>query len=112
MLYQNRGWSAHTDDQYQFHIILGANIRANEERIKELENYCEQSTDENNQKVKDNKDLKEKLGHERDINQELEDELKRKDEEIAHLKKCVKVEMKLQLISRIFSKKVQMKWSS
>ena len=87
---QNRGWSAHTDDQYQFHIILGAEIRANEERIKELENYCEQSTDENNQKVKDNKDLKEKLGHERDINEELEEEIKRKDEDISHLKKCVK----------------------
>ena len=31
---QARGWSAHNDDQYQFHIILGGHIRVKEARIK------------------------------------------------------------------------------
>ena len=31
---QSRGWSAQTDDPYQFHIILGGNIRDNEMKIK------------------------------------------------------------------------------
>ena len=36
------------------------------------------------------KDLKRNLEHEKGMNEELEDELERKDEEIKHLKKCVK----------------------
>ena len=34
--------------------------------------------------------MKENLQNERDINEQLEDEIKSKDEEIDHLKKCVK----------------------
>ena len=62
---QARGWSAHNDDQYQFHIILGGHIRVKEARIKELENDFQKYTDENNQKLKDCKDLKESLRNER-----------------------------------------------
>ena len=86
---QSRGWSAKTDDQYQFHIILGGNIRDNEMKIKQLEYDIEKTIDENNQNLKDLKDLKENLRQERELNEELLDEVKRNDEEIKHLKKCV-----------------------
>ena len=43
---QSRGWSAQTDDQYQFHIILGSAIRCYESKIEQLENYLEKTVDE------------------------------------------------------------------
>ena len=85
---QCRGWSAKTDDQYQFHIILGGNTRDNEMKIKQLENDIEKTIDENKQNLKDLKDLKENLRQERELNEELL-EVKRNYDEIKHLKKCV-----------------------
>ena len=84
------GYSSETDDKYQFHIILGSNIRSRNSNLKQLEDKFEDMTDELNQKVKDVKDLKKNLEQEREINQELAEDLKRSDEEISHLKKCVK----------------------
>ena len=63
------GWSTKNNDQYQFHIILGRNVRVNEGIIKELKKDCEKAIKENNQKVKDFKDLKENLRIERYINE-------------------------------------------
>jgi hypothetical protein len=61
---QTRGWSAKTDDQYQFHIMLGNHNRGNEERMKEIKNYCKKAMNESNQKLKDYKELKEMLRQE------------------------------------------------
>ena len=86
---QARGWSPTNDDQYQFHMILGAHIRVKEARIKELEKDLEKTIDESNQKLKECKDIKHELKQEREINEELVDNLKRSDEEIKYLKECV-----------------------
>ena len=86
---QSRGWSPKTDDQYQFHIILGSAIRFYELKIEQLEKDLEKTVDEANQKLKDFKDIKDELREEREINEELVDNLKRTDEEIKHLKKSV-----------------------
>ena len=74
------------DDKYQLHIILGEHIRGNEARITELKNDCEKSIDESNQKLTDYKDLKDRLAQEKENNDDLENDLKQKDEEINLLK--------------------------
>ena len=68
---QSRGWSAQTDDQYQFHIILGSAIRCYESKIEQLENNLEKTVDESHQNFKDFKDMKDELRQEREINEEL-----------------------------------------
>ena len=86
---QSKGWSATTDDQYQFHIILGSAIRCYELKIEQLEKDLENTVDETNQKIKEFKDMKNELRQEREINEELLDDVKRSDEEIKHLQECV-----------------------
>ena len=86
---QSRGWSAQTDDQYQFHIILGSAIRCYESKIEQLENDLEKTVDESHQNFKDFKDMKDELRQEREINEELVVDVKRGEKEIKHLKECV-----------------------
>ena len=48
--------------------------------------HCEKSIDESNQKLKDYKDLKDRLAQENENNDDLTNDLKQKDEEINLLK--------------------------
>ena len=53
----------------------------------------QESIDESNQKLKDYKDLKERLAQEKENNDDLENDLKQKDEEINLLKMHVKAKV-------------------
>ena len=86
---QTMGWSAKNDDKYQFHIILGAKVRSQNAKIKQLENEFENKRDENLQYMKDLKDLNDRHTEEKVVNLEMESELVSKEEDIKHLKNCV-----------------------
>ena len=65
-------------------------VESMEIELKELKILLERANDENEENKKKVKDLKDDLHHERDIHEELVNELKEKDEENEHLRKCVK----------------------
>ena len=82
---QGRGWSPENSDPFQFHIILGEYIRAKDVEIKSLESNLEKYEDKANQNEKEIKDLKSEQNNEREINDEMEKDLDKKDELIKHL---------------------------
>jgi hypothetical protein len=78
---QKNGWSAKNSDQYQFHIILGSELRSQESKIKQLERDLEAVYDESKQKLKGFTDIKEELRRERENNDDMEHEMKKKEDE-------------------------------
>ena len=86
---QTMGWSAKNDDKYQFHIILGAKVRSQNAKIKQLENEFENKRDENMQYMKELKDLNDRHTEEKVVNLEMESELVNKEQEINYLKNLV-----------------------
>ena len=65
-------------------------VKSMEIELQELKILLERAKDENEENKKKVKDLKDDLHHERDIHEELVNELKETDEENEHLRKCVK----------------------
>ena len=87
-------YSPQNSDPFQFHIILGENIRAKEETIKSLECALEKYIEQSNQKEKDYNDLKNDLKRERENNDDMEDILDKRDNEINQLNENIKAKNK------------------
>jgi len=87
---QDKGWSAQNQDPLQFHIILGGKITALEENIKSLESVLEDNIEQNLQKDKNIKDLKNELKKERENNEDLEEELNIKESKVEYFEKSMK----------------------
>ena len=87
---QKNGWSANNGDQYQFHIILGSELRSQESKIKQLESDLEAHDDESKKRLKAFTDIKEELRSERENNDDMEHEMKKKEDEIDLLRMHIK----------------------
>ena len=87
---QKMGWNHSSKDPFQFHIILGKVIREKDTKIKEVENTLDKQIDQKEQNEYEISKLKNDLKYEKDINEEVEIELKRKEDQIDHLASCVK----------------------
>ena len=90
---QKNGWSANNSDQYQFHIILGSELRSQESKIKQLESDLEALDDESKQKLKGFTDVKEELRRERENNDDMEHEMKKKEDEMDLLRMHIKAKV-------------------
>ena len=77
-------------DPLQFHICLGEKIRAQESELTALLEELENSKEQNLQKEKAIKDLKNELKQERDNSEDLELDMNGKEDELKHLQKCLK----------------------
>ena len=86
---QRKGWT-HGQDPFQFYIILGSVIRERETQIKEVEETLEEIRDQNEEKVNEINKLKEDIKNEKKVNEEMEEELERRDGETKSLHSCVK----------------------
>ena len=80
----------HVYETMQTIIEDAEKVKSIEFDLKEVEILLEKVKDENEQNKKKIRDLKDDLHYQRDMNEELVNELKEKDEENEHLKKCVK----------------------
>jgi gas vesicle protein len=80
----------HVYETMQTMIEDAEKARSMEIELHESKMLLENLKDANEQNKKKIRDLKDDLDYERGINEELVDELKGKDDEIDHLKKCVK----------------------
>ena len=79
---QERGWSHDVNDPYQFQIILGEKLMSQTKRIKSFENNLESLEEENLQKDKHIKDLKADLKHHKDVTEDMEQEINKRDDVI------------------------------
>ena len=79
---QERGWSHDVNDPYQFQIILGEKLMSQTKRIKSFENNLESLEEENLQKDKYIKDLKADLEHHKDVTEDMEQEINKRDDVI------------------------------
>ena len=86
---QKNGWN-HGQDPFQFYIILGSVVRERETQIKELEEALEQLGDQNEEKDHEIYKSKEDIKNEKKVNEEMEEELERRDVETKSLHNCVK----------------------
>ena len=91
---QERGWSQDNSDPYQFHIILVEKMLIQTNRLNSLESILENVKEENLQKEKYLKDLKADLEHQKDINEDMEDGIKKKHEVIQSLQYGIDGKMK------------------
>ena len=81
---QKSGWN-HGQDPYQFYIILGSAIREKENQVKDLEEALEHQIDQNNQKDHYISKWKDDLKNERNVNEDLEKDINKRDEIIQSL---------------------------
>ena len=85
---QDRGWSPMNTDPYQFHIILGGKLLSQEKVIQSLENDLENFKEQLVKTENEMGVLKNNCKYEKEMVEDLEEDLNRKDGELKHLEKC------------------------
>ena len=92
---QEKGWRHDTNDPYQFQIIVGEKLMSQTKRIKSFQSSLESVQEENLQKEKYMKDLKADLDHQKDVNEDMEQEINKKDDVIKALQYGINGKIKM-----------------
>ena len=92
---QEKGWRHDTNDPYQFQIIVGEKLMSQTKTIKSFQSSLESVQEENLQKEKYMKDLKADLDHQKDVNEDMEQEINKKDDVIKALQYGINGKIKM-----------------